>query len=142
MLLLLISIVQGGFQCKLNNGACTIISHRTVKMKHIWQVYLTSELKIKLFFLVTVHAMVWKQIFNFFGFTKICNDSKWAKASRNEVMQPTTSKNNSQPIFPYMSTIRQVLTMPLWTEEALFTWQLRRRVSLFKYLQEFKVVYQ
>ena len=42
-----------------------------------------------------------KQIFKSFGCTKICNDSKGNKASRNEVMQPTTSSNDSRPIFPY-----------------------------------------
>ena len=41
-----------------------------------------------------------------------------------------------------MSTIRQVLTIPLLTEETLFTWKFRRLVSLFKYLQEFQVTYQ
>ena len=27
--------------------------------------------------------------------------SKWTKISQNEVMQPTTRNNNSQPVFPY-----------------------------------------
>ena len=35
------------------------------------------------------------------GCTKILNDSKWIKTSRNEVMPPTTSNNDSQPIVPY-----------------------------------------
>ena len=34
-----ISIIQGGFQYKLNNHACTIIPYPTVEMKHIRQVY-------------------------------------------------------------------------------------------------------
>ena len=42
-----------------------------------------------------------KQIFESFGCTKIRNDSKWIKVSRNKVMQPTTSNNDSRPIFPY-----------------------------------------
>ena len=28
-------------------------------------------------------------------------DSKWTKTKRNEEMQPTTSNNNSRPVFPY-----------------------------------------
>ena len=35
------------------------------------------------------------------GCTKIRNDSKWANTSRNKVMQPTTSNNDSRPIFSY-----------------------------------------
>ena len=31
---------------------------------------------------------------------KIHNNSNWTKTSRNEVMQPKTSNNYSQPIFP------------------------------------------
>ena len=42
-----------------------------------------------------------KQIFKSFSCTKIRNNSKWNKASRNEVMQPTTSNNDSLPILPY-----------------------------------------
>ena len=40
-----ISIVQGGLYNTLNNGACTIIPYSTVELKHIWQVYVTSEQK-------------------------------------------------------------------------------------------------
>ena len=40
-----ISIIQGEFQYKLNNGACTIIPYLTVEVKHIWQVYVASKLK-------------------------------------------------------------------------------------------------
>ena len=42
-----------------------------------------------------------KQIFQSFGSTKIRNDLKCTKASRNEVIQPTTIKSDSRPIFPY-----------------------------------------
>ena len=42
-----------------------------------------------------------KQIFKSFGCTKIRNDSKQTKTSRNEVMQPTTSNSDSRLIFPY-----------------------------------------
>ena len=36
-----------------------IIPYPTVEVKHIWQVYVTSELKIKLFYFFTMCAMVW-----------------------------------------------------------------------------------
>ena len=39
------SIVQGGFSYKLNNGDCTIIPHPRVEMKHTREVNVTSELK-------------------------------------------------------------------------------------------------
>ena len=44
-----------------------------------------------------------KQIFIFFGFTKIPNDSKtqWTKRSQNELMQPTSSNSHSRSVFPY-----------------------------------------
>ena len=42
-------------------------------------------------------------------------------------MQPTTSNSNSRSLFFFtMSTIRQVLTITLLMEEALFTWAFRR----------------
>ena len=34
------------------------------------------------------------------------------------------------------------MTIPILTEEALFTWTFRRLVSLFEYLHELKVAYQ
>ena len=74
------SIVQGGYAF---NGAYVIISYSIVEMKHIWQVYVTSELS----------AIAW---------TKIRKDAKWTKTSRNEVMQPTTTNNDSRPTFPYL----------------------------------------
>ena len=43
--------VQGELANKMDNG--------TVSYKHIWQVYVTSELKIKLFCFFTIGAMVW-----------------------------------------------------------------------------------
>ena len=49
--------------------------------------------------------------------------------------------HNDQYFFT-MSTTRQILTIRLLAEEALFTWAFQRWVSLFKYLQEFKVAYQ
>ena len=42
-----------------------------------------------------------KQIFKCFGCTKIRKDSKGTKTNRNEVMEPTTSNNDSRSICPY-----------------------------------------
>ena len=36
-----------------------IIPYATVEEKHIWQIYMTSELKMKLFCFLTIHAVVW-----------------------------------------------------------------------------------
>ena len=43
-----------------------------------------------------------KQMFKYFGCTKIQKDSELTKTSPNEVMQPTTSNNDSRTIFPYL----------------------------------------
>ena len=81
------------------------IPYPTVEVKHIWQVYVTSELIIKLFFFFTIHPMIWifiavrNKCLNLFE--KIHKELKWTKKNRNEVMQPTTSTNDSRPIFPY-----------------------------------------
>ena len=53
-----VSIIQGGLQLKLNNGASAIIPYLTVEVKHIWQVNVVSELKIKLFYLLNIRPMV------------------------------------------------------------------------------------
>ena len=42
-----------------------------------------------------------EQIFKSFGFLKIHEDSKWAKMSRNEVMQRAAGNNDSRRVFPY-----------------------------------------
>ena len=55
-----------------------------------------------------------KQIFKSFSCTKIGNES-------NEVMRT----QNGQQQFTTLPTSRQVLTVPLLTEEALFTWAFR-----------------
>ena len=54
--------------------------------------------------------------------------------------QPATAIHGQ--FFLTISIICQVLTIPLLTEEALFTSVFWSWVSLFKYLQEFKVAYQ
>ena len=97
--------LTGRILVQLNNGACLIIPYLTVEVKHIWQVYVTSELKKKLFCFFTRHDMNFysyeKQIFKSFSCTKIRKDSKCTKTNQNEVMQPTTSNIDSRPIFPY-----------------------------------------
>ena len=44
-----IRIAKRGFQDKTNNGDCTIILYPREGEKHTSQVYVTSELKLKLF---------------------------------------------------------------------------------------------
>ena len=83
----------------------TIIWYPKVGVKHTWQVYVTSELKIKLFTFFILSTNVWifigmKNRYLSIDCTKICNNSKQTKTSRNEVMQPTTSHNHSWPIVP------------------------------------------
>ena len=63
--------------------------------------------------------------------------------NQNEPKQSNATHNHHQQlqtIFP-MSTTRQILIIALLIEEALFTWAFRRWVSLYKDLQELKVVY-
>ena len=57
-------------------------------------------------------------------------------------MQPNSSNNDSQPIFPYHVHNKQILAVPLLAEEDLFTWAFRGWLSPFKYLQEFKLACQ
>ena len=77
------------------------------RRKHIWQIYVTGQLKIKsLLFLyytrydVNFHSCE-KRIFKFFGCAKTRNVSRWTKRSRKEVIQATASNGDSWPIFPY-----------------------------------------
>ena len=57
--------------------------------------------------------------------------------------QPKRSNaTHNDQYFLTMSTTRQTLTIRLLAEETLFTWAFRGYVSLFKYLQKFKVAYQ
>ena len=90
-----------------------IIPYATVEGKHIWQIYMTSELKLKLFCFLTIHTVVWIFVavknrfksdlnrFKSFGCTKIRHDTKWTKTSWIEVMQPTTCNIDLRPICPY-----------------------------------------
>ena len=45
-------------QYKPSNGDCTTITYPAVEVNYTWQVYVTSELKIKLFCFFTVRTMV------------------------------------------------------------------------------------
>ena len=75
-------------------------------VKTSWQVYVTSELKMKvvLFVYFTQRGIIFigvEKRYLPFSCTKIRNNSKWTKASRNEVTQPTTSnKRSMRPIVP------------------------------------------
>ena len=86
-----------------SDDSCTIIWYLKVGVKQIWQVYVASKLKIKLFCFFILSTIVWIFIGvenTFIDCVKICNNSKRTKTSRNEVMQPTTRNNHSQPIVP------------------------------------------
>ena len=72
-----------------------------------WQVYVTSELKMKVVFFVyfTQRGIIFigvEKRYLPFSCTKILNNSKRTKASRNEVTQPITSnKRSTRPIVPH-----------------------------------------
>ena len=75
---------------KLNNGACAIIPYQTVEVNHIWKVYVTSELKIKLVCFFTVRAIIWvfiavrNRYFNFSAVLKRTkNKAKWSNETHN-----------------------------------------------------------
>ena len=55
-------------------------------------------------------------------------------------IKATHNQQQWDQFFLTMSTIKQILTITLLTEEALFTWAFQSWVSLD--LQEFKVAYQ
>ena len=80
-----------------SDGDCTIIWYPRVGVKHTWQVYVTSELKIKLFcfFILSVMVRIFNVLENRYC-TKIFNNSKRTKTSWNEVMQFTTNNNHSR----------------------------------------------
>ena len=110
--------------------------------------FVTSELKIKLVCFFTIRPMIWIFIAAKNRCLNLSAVLKFAK-TRNEPKQTETKKCNSplaimnhDQFFLTMSTIRQLLTIPLLMEEALFTQEFRRQVSFFKYLQEFKLGYQ
>ena len=77
-----------------------------------------------------------KQIFKSYGCTKIQNNLKWTKTSRKEVRNPQPSTAIHNHFFLTVSTIRQVLIIPLLTENALFTWAFLRWVSKFLFFHQ------
>ena len=88
-----------------NDGDCGFIWYPKVGVKHTWQVYVTSELKIKLFCFFVLSTIVWVFIcfdnrYLSINCTKIRNNSKRNKTNRNEEMQPTANNNHSQAIVP------------------------------------------
>ena len=91
-----LSMVQGGFY----NGACTVIPYPTVEVKHIWQVYATSELKMKLFCFCIICVMVWFFIAVENRYLNLLAVLKFAK-SQMELKWANTTSNNSWPIFPH-----------------------------------------
>ena len=115
-----------------------IIPYPTVEVKHIQQVYVTSELKIKFFCFLTYasHNMNFycceKQIFKSSG----CTEISAGFGSQNEPKPAETKYCNSQrPVFHCHVYNQALFDNP-------FTWAFQRWVSLFKYLQELKVAYQ
>ena len=91
-----INFLKRSFQHKTNNGVCRNVRYPRVGVKRLWQVYVTSELKIKLFCLFTFHNVVWIFIgvgkrYLCFSYTKILNSSKRSKLKQNEEMKPKTS---------------------------------------------------
>ena len=85
-----------------NDGDCTIITYQKVGVNYTKQVYVICELKIHLFCFFILSTIEWI----FIGMektsincTKICNNSKRTKTSRNEVMQPTTSNTIRNQLF-------------------------------------------
>ena len=82
-----------------------------------------------------------KHTFKSFDCTKTRKDSKGTKMSRNEVMPPAISNNNSQPVFPYHVHNQADFDNPFTNGRALFIY-LFIFIYFFKYLQEFKLSYQ
>ena len=91
-----INFLKRRFQHKTNNGVSRNIRYPRVGLKRIWEVYVTSEPKIKLLCLFTFHTVVWiftgvgKRYLSF-SYTKILNSSKRSKSKQNDVMKPKTS---------------------------------------------------
>ena len=139
--------VLGELENKADN--CTvIIPYPTVKLKHIWQFYVTSELKIKLFCFFTIRAMIWifiavkKRYLNLSTVLKFAKTRNVPKTSRNEVMQPVTSNNNSRPIFPCHAHNQKDFDNSFNNGKGFIYLDISRKGFSFNYLQEFNVAYQ
>ena len=83
-----------------------------------------------------------KQIIKSLGCAKIVSHSKWTKTIHNEVMQPTTSNNDSWPIVSYHVHIQASFDNPFINGRGFIYCDISKMSLTFKYLQEFKVVYQ
>ena len=68
------------------------------------------------------------------------NQSTRTKKSQNEVMQPTTSNSDSQPIFPYHVHNQASFDNPFINGRGFIYQDISKWDS--KNLQEFKVVYE
>ena len=86
-----------------DDGDCTIVWYPTVGMKHIWQVYVTSDLKTMLFCFLSTMAWI------FMGMESKCYLSTGLKLATiqnepkpagSQVIPPTTSNIHSRPINP------------------------------------------
>ena len=114
-----------------------MIAYVTVEVKHIWQVYVTSELKTKLFCFFTIRTMVWifiaveKRFLNLSAVLKVATTQNEPKRAEKKLCNPQPATTIHDQFFLTMSTTRQILTIPLLTEEAFFTWVFRRWVSIF-----------
>ena len=150
-----VRMAQWGFKYKLNNGACAIIPYQQWRWNTLWQIYVTSKLKIKFyfcflfcfvlfFFCCTRHGINFhsceKQMLKSSGSTKIRNDSKWTKTSRNEIMWPTTSNNYSWPIFPYHLHNQAGVGNPFINTKGFIYLGISK--MSFNFLHELKVAYQ
>ena len=93
------------------NNACTIIPYPTAEEKHIWQVYVTSELKKNCFVIYYTRRdlnfhICEKQIFKSFGCTEIAT-------TQNEPKRAEPAKVIHKQFFISMSTIWHILTIPI-----------------------------
>ena len=87
-------------------------------------------------------AMEWIKHLNISALLKFATTQNKSKGAETNLCDPQPATAIHGQFFFTMFTASQLLTIPLLTEEALFTWAFRSWVSLFKYLQEFKVACQ
>ena len=99
-----------------------IIPYPTVEVKHIWQVYLISELKIKSVCFFPIRPMIWifiavknryLNLLVVLKFLKTQNEPK--RVEKKSCNQQVATTIDGQ-FFLTMSTTRQILTIPLLKE--------------------------
>ena len=86
-----------------------IITYQTVEVKHLWQVYVTSELKIKLFYVFTVCTMVWIFIAvknKYLNLSTVLRLLTIQNEPKRDKTKSTSSNSNFRPIFPYCVQIQ------------------------------------